>query len=67
VVDEAPDRLPRHVDQVYPYTLKGPVDALQEAALRSYGDNPQLLLARSGEESKVIRRFEHGREVDLGS
>lgn len=63
VVDEAPDRLPRHVDQVHPYTLRGLLAALEDARLRSYGDNPQLLIARDGEESRVVRRFEHGREV----
>ena len=65
VVDEAPDRIPRHVDQVYPYTLRGLVSALEEARIRSYGDNPQLLIARHGGESRVIRRFEHGHETGV--
>jgi hypothetical protein len=40
VIDESAERLPRHVDQVYPYTLQGLVKALAEARLRSFGDNP---------------------------
>ncbi len=65
MADEAPDRLPRHVDQVYPYDLRGLVKALEEARLRSYGDNPQLLIAREGEESRVVRRFERGLETEV--
>jgi hypothetical protein len=65
VVDETTERLPRHVDQVHPYTLRGLLAAMEDARLRSYGDNPQLLLARHGEESRVIRRFEHGLETEV--
>jgi hypothetical protein len=65
VRDEAPDRLPRHVDQVHPYTLRGLLAALEDARLRSYGDNPQLLIAREGEASRIVRRFEHGHETDV--
>lgn len=65
VRDEAEDRLPRHADQVHPYTLRGLLAALEDARLRSYGDNPQLLIARSGEESRVVRRFEHGVETEV--
>lgn len=65
VTDEAPERIPRHVDQVYPYTLRGLIAALEEARIRSFGDNPQLLLAREGEASTVIRRFEHGLETEV--
>jgi hypothetical protein len=64
VIDESAERLPRHVDQVYPYTLHGLVKALAEARLRSYGDNPQLVLAREGEASRIVRRFEHGHETN---
>jgi hypothetical protein len=64
VIDESAERLPRHVDQVYPYTLQGLVKALEEARLRSYGDNPQLVLAREGAASRIVRRFEHGHETN---
>jgi hypothetical protein len=64
VRDESPDKLPRHVDQVHPYTLRWLLAALEEARLRSYGDNPQLVLAREGNASRVIRRFEHGLEAE---
>lgn len=65
VVDEVPESIPRHVDQVYPYTLRGLVAALEEARSRSFGGNPQLIVAREGKSSRVIRRFEHGRETEI--
>jgi hypothetical protein len=65
VLDEAPESIPRHVDQVYPYTLRGLVAALEEARNRSLGDNPQLVVAREGNASRLIRRFEHGRETEI--
>ena len=64
VIDESAERLPRHVDQVCPYTLQGLVKALAEARLRSFGDNPQLVLARDGEASRIVRRSEHGHETN---
>src|SRR5487761_1584190 len=53
------------VARVYPYTLDGLRQALDEARFRSYGGRPQLLTVVAGEQSKVIRRYEHGREVPV--
>jgi hypothetical protein len=55
------------VDRVYPYTLRGLTDALEEARFRSYAGRPQELAVMAEGGSKVIRRYEHGREVRAGS
>jgi hypothetical protein len=56
-----------NVDKLYPYTLKGLTDALDEARFRSHHGPPQVV-AVLGEESgvRVIRRFAGGREVHGG-
>ena len=53
------------VARVYPYTLDGLRQALDEARFRSYGGHPQLLAVVAGEQSRVIRRYEHGKEVPV--
>jgi hypothetical protein len=53
------------VARVYPYTLSGLTQALDEARFRSYGGRPQLLAVIAGAESKVIRRYEQGKEVPV--
>jgi hypothetical protein len=51
------------VDQLFPYTLKGLTDALEEARFRSFAGPPQLVLVKADSGLKVIRRYEHGRET----
>lgn len=53
---------PRNVDKLYPYTLKGLTDALEEARFRSFAGPPQVVAVMGESGSKVIRRYEHGRE-----
>jgi hypothetical protein len=53
------------VTQVYAYTLKGLTTALEEARFRSFGGTPQVLAVMTGGKSRVIRRFEGGREVPV--
>ena len=52
------------VARIYPYTLDGLRQALNEARYRSRGGRPQVL-AVVAEESRVIRRYERGREVPV--
>jgi hypothetical protein len=54
---------PGNVDKLYPYTLRGLTDALEEARFRSFAGPPQLVLASGEGGLRVIRRFDHGREV----
>jgi hypothetical protein len=54
---------PGSVDKLYPYTLKGLTDALEEARFRSFAGPPQLVLVKADSGLKVIRRYEHGRET----
>lgn len=51
-----------NVDKVYPYTLKGLTDALEEARFRSFSGPPQVVLAMKEGGLRVIRRYEQGRE-----
>ena len=53
---------PRNVDKLYPYTLKGLTDALEEARFRSFAGPPQVVAVMGESGSRVIRRYEHGRE-----
>ena len=57
---------PGSVDRVYPYTLRGLTDALEDARFRSYAGRPQELAVVAEGGSTVIRRYEHGREVSAG-
>ena len=52
-----------NVDKLYPYTLKGLTDALEEARFRSFAGPPQLVLVMAEAGLKAIRRYEHGREA----
>jgi hypothetical protein len=56
-----------NVDQLFPYTLRGLTDALEEARFRSFGGPPQLVLVMAEAGLKIIRRYEHGREAPPGS
>jgi hypothetical protein len=51
------------VDRLYPYTLKGLTDALDEARFRSYSGPPQIVTVLADNRTRVIRRYEHGHEV----
>jgi hypothetical protein len=53
------------VTMVYAYTLKGLTTALEEARFRSFGGPPQVLAVMTGGKSKIIRRFEGGRQVPM--
>jgi hypothetical protein len=62
VRDDAAGAAPGSVDTLFPYTLKGLTDALDEARFRSFGGPPQVVLVMSDTGMKVIRRYEDGRE-----
>ena len=53
---------PRNVDKLYPYTLKGLTDALEEARFRSFAGPPQVVAVMGESGTRVIRRYEGGRE-----
>jgi hypothetical protein len=53
-----------NVDKLYPYTLKGLTDALEEARFRSYAGPPQVVLVKAESGLKPIRRYENGRETE---
>jgi hypothetical protein len=55
----------RKVDQIYPYTLRGLTEALEEARFRSHSGAPQVLAILGTGNTRVIRRFEDGREVPM--
>jgi len=55
----------RKVDQIYPYTLRGLTEALEEARFRSHSGAPQVLAILGTGNTRVIRRFEDGREVPI--
>ena len=44
------------VARIYPYTLTGLRQALEEARYRSYSGRPQVVAGVAGEQSRVIRR-----------
>jgi hypothetical protein len=62
VRDDDAGAVPGSVDTLFPYTLKGLTDALDEARLRSFAGPPQVVLVMSDTGKKVIRRYENGRE-----
>ncbi len=62
VRDEIPGGPSGNVEKLYPYTLKGLVEALEEARFRSFAGPPQVVLATGEDGMRVIRRFERGRE-----
>jgi hypothetical protein len=53
------------VDQIYPYTLRGLTEALEEARFRSHSGAPQVLAILGTGSTRVIRRFVDGREVPV--
>jgi hypothetical protein len=57
------DTAPGNVDKLYPYTLKGLTEALEEARFRSYAGPPQVVLVKAESGLKRIRRYENGRET----
>jgi hypothetical protein len=65
VRDAGPGPGPGEVTQVYPYTLRGLTTALEDARFQSFGDTPQVVAIMTGGKSRVIRRFEDGREVPV--
>ena len=62
VRDDSPGGPSGNVDKLYPYTLKGLVEALEEARFRSFAGPPQVVVVKGDEGKRVIRRFERGRE-----
>jgi hypothetical protein len=62
VRDETAGEASGNVDKLYPYTLKGLTEALEEARFRSFGGPPQLVYVLAEDGMKVIRRYENGRE-----
>jgi hypothetical protein len=62
VRDETAGTTRGSVDKLYPYTLKGLTDALEEARFRSFSGPPQVVLAMAETGARVIRRYEDGRE-----
>jgi hypothetical protein len=54
---------PGNVDKLFPYTLKGLTDALEEARFRSFAGPPQLVLVLGEAGLRVIRRYANGRET----
>jgi hypothetical protein len=62
VRDETAGGVSGNVDKLYPYTLKGLTEALDEARFRSFTGPPQVVLIVTEDGMKVIRRYSHGRE-----
>jgi hypothetical protein len=67
VRDEGAGATPGNIDKLYPYTLKGLTDALEEARFRSFTGPPQVVMVAGGSGMKVIRRYSHGRETPPGA
>jgi hypothetical protein len=57
---------PGNVDKLYPYTLRGLTDALEEARFRSFAGPPQVVMVMGETGLRVIRRYEQGRERPAG-
>jgi hypothetical protein len=57
VRDDSPGGPSGNVDKLFPYTLKGLVDAF-----RSFAGPPQVVVVKGDDGMRVIRRFEGGRE-----
>jgi hypothetical protein len=65
--DDSAGLEPGNVDKLYPYTLKGLTDALEDARFRSFAGPPQVVLVMGETGMRVIRRYEHGRETTAGN
>lgn len=63
---ESPGARPGNVDKLYPYTLKGLTEALDEARFRSFAGPPQVVMVMGEGGMRVIRRYERGRERPAG-
>ena len=63
VRDDGTDAGLGNVDKLYPYTLRGLTDALEEARFRSFAGPPQLVLVLADSGMRVIRRYAAGREA----
>lgn len=63
VRDEGAKGKPGNVDKLYPYTLKGLTDALEEARYRSFAGPPQVVMTMTEAGLRRIRRYENGRET----
>jgi hypothetical protein len=66
VRDESAGPGPGNIDKLYPYTLKGLLDALEEARFRSFAGPPQVVEVRTETGMKVIRRYDRGHEIPPG-
>ncbi len=64
---QAPRTGPGETQIEYPYTLRGIENALTDAVFRSIGGPAQVIKVVSGDQSRVIRRYEHGREMPVTS
>jgi len=49
--------------RTFPGTLKGLTEALDDARFRSASGAPKVVVVMEGKQRRIIRRFEHGREV----
>ena len=63
VRDDGPGGPSGNVDKLHPYTLKGLLEALEEARFRSFAGPPQVVMVMGEDGMRVIRRYEHGREA----
>ena len=66
VRDDSAEGKPGNVDKLYPYTLKGLTDALEEARYRSFAGPPQVVMTITDGGMRTIRRYENGRETHAG-
>ena len=66
VRDESAEAKSNNVDKLYPYTLKGLTEALEDARYRSFAGPPQVVVTMTDDGMRTIRRYENGREVQAG-
>jgi hypothetical protein len=54
-------------DDLYPYTLRGLLAAIEDARQRSFGESPpqELVVIPAKGPRRVIRRYERGHEVPV--
>jgi hypothetical protein len=60
----SPSRLGK-VWKTYPYTLRALLGAIEDARLQSYNNGPHVLAVVNDRKTRIIRRFELGREVPV--
>jgi hypothetical protein len=65
-VEDRPGAGTGNVDKLFPYTLKGLTDALEEARFRSFSGPPQVVLVMTEGGMRAIRRYEQGHERPAG-